>query len=218
MTLQQRILHGLYVLTDATLLPEPQLLDGVTAAIRGGAQLVPFRDKSADSVRRQRQAAALLTLCREHAIPLIVNDDVELAHIIGADGVHLGRDDVPLAHARVRLGPHALIGVSCYDALPRAVAAARAGADYVAFGSFFASPSKPDAVAAPLELLTRARRELSIPLCAIGGIRPDNAAALLSAGADMLAVISGVFAAPDIQAAARDYTRLFRHAGEQRDR
>lgn len=217
MTLQQNLLRGLYVLTDAALLPERQMLDGVAAAIRGGAQLVQYRDKSTDTARRQREAGALLALCRQHAVPLIVNDDVQLAHFIGADGVHLGRDDAPLAQARVQLGPHALIGVSCYDSLPRAIAAAQQGADYVAFGSFFASPSKPDAVPAPVELLTAARRELSIPLCAIGGIRPDNATTLLSAGADMLAVISGVFAAQDIQLAAQDYARLFRQAGDQRD-
>lgn len=217
MTLQQGLLTGLYVLTDAALLPEPRLVEGVAAALRGGARLVQYRDKTSDTARRRREADALLSLCREHAVPFIVNDDVELAYAIGADGVHLGRDDTALAQARVRLGPHAVIGVSCYDSLPRAIAAAHEGADYVAFGSFFASPSKPDAVPAPLQLLTAARHELGIPLCAIGGIRPENAGRLLSAGADMLAVISGVFAESDIQSAARDYARLFRQTGEQRD-
>lgn len=217
MSLQQHTLHGLYVLTDSTLLPGAKLLNGVEAAIRGGARLVQYRDKSTDVAHREQEAQALLGLCRAHGIPLIINDDVLLAKTIGADGVHLGRDDAVPAQARVQLGPRALIGVSCYDSLQRAIEAAQAGADYVAFGSFFASPSKPDAVGAPLALLRTAHRRLGIPLCAIGGIVPGNAAALLDAGADMLAVISGVFAAADIESAARRYTELFSRTGAERD-
>ena len=215
MTLPSNPLHGLYVLTDAALLPGERLLSGVDAAIRGGATLVQYRDKSSDHARREREARALLEMCRKHEVLFIINDDVALARRIAADGVHLGRDDGPLAQARVQLGPHAVIGVSCYDSLQRAADAAQAGADYVAFGSFFASPSKPDAVPAPVGLLETARRQLNIPVCAIGGITPANAAALLHAGADMLAVISGVFAATDIQQAAGQYTQLFRKPGEQ---
>ena len=203
-------LQGLYAITDGSLTPGPRLVPAVEAAIRGGARLVQYRDKSADAARQRREAVALAALCRGHGVTFIVNDDVELALDCGADGVHLGREDAALATARIRLGPRALIGVSCYDSLETAVAAAQAGADYIAFGSFHASGSKPGAVRAPLELLTQARRTLSIPICAIGGITPENGAGLVAAGADMLAVIRGLFAAPDVARAARAYTALFR--------
>ncbi|MGH8400781.1 MAG: thiamine phosphate synthase, partial [Gammaproteobacteria bacterium] len=150
--------------------------------------------------------------------PLIVNDDIALAQSIGADGVHLGRDDAPLEQARVQLGPHALIGVSCYDSLQLATEAAHAGADYVAFGSFFASPSKPDATHASVSLLAAAHRQLSVPICAIGGITPQNGTELVTAGADILAVISGVFAAADIEQAAHRYAQLFSNQGDARER
>jgi thiamine-phosphate pyrophosphorylase len=210
MTAPGRSLRGLYALTDAALTPAGRLLPAVTAAIRGGARLIQYRDKSGDSSRRLSEVHALLTLCHEHGVPLIINDDVALAAETGADGVHLGKDDVDIAAARVELGPRAVIGVSCYDSLERAVVAAQAGADYVAFGSFHPSVTKPQAARAPLTLLPAARRQLSIPICAIGGITPENGAPLLAAGADMLAVIQGVFGAPDVAAAARAYTRLFR--------
>lgn len=202
-------LRGLYALTDSELLPGAQLMTAVEAAIRGGARLVQYRDKSIDAERRAREARGLLELCRGHGVLLVVNDDVELAAAVGADGVHLGKDDGDPAAARVRLGPRALIGVSCYDSLERAVAAARAGADYVAFGSFHASESKPGAVRPPASLLGDARRQLGIPICAIGGITPVNGGALVSAGADMLAVIRGLFAASDVTAAAKAYAKLF---------
>jgi thiamine-phosphate pyrophosphorylase len=198
-------LRGLYAISDGG----PHLATSVEAAIRGGARLVQYRDKSADGSRRLREAKALLELCRGHGLPLIVNDDVALAAEIGADGVHLGKDDGRVQDARVRLGPRALIGVSCYDSLERALQAAHDGADYVAFGSFFASDSKPAAVRAPLALLTEARSRLSIPLCAIGGITPDNGTTLVAAGADMLAVIQGLFGAKDVAAAAKAYSELF---------
>lgn len=203
-------LRGLYAITDSSLTPGGTLAPAVEAAIRGGARLVQYRDKSPDTERRRQEAVALAELCRAHGVGFIVNDDVELALESGADGVHLGRDDVELTTARVRLGPRALIGVSCYDSLQRAVAAAHAGADYVAFGSFHASDTKPGAVRAPLSLLAEARRQLGIPVCAIGGITPENGAVLLEAGAQMLAVIRGVFAEEDVRAAAESYARLFK--------
>ena len=202
-------LKGLYAITDGSLTPGPALVPAVEAAIRGGARLVQYRDKSADAARRRQEAAALAVLCRGHGVTFIVNDDVELALDCGADGVHLGREDAALASARVRLGPRTLIGVSCYDSLEAAVSAAHGGADYIAFGSFYASGTKPGAVRAPLELLTEARRALSIPVCAIGGITPENGVRLVNAGADMLAVIRGLFAAPDVAKAARAYAALF---------
>lgn len=202
-------LRGLYAITDTELMPGVKLMTAVEAAIRGGVRMVQYRDKSGDAGRRAPEARALLELCRGHGVPLIVNDDVELAAAVGADGVHLGKDDGDPAVARVRLGPRGLIGVSCYDSLERAVTAARAGADYVAFGSFHPSGSKPDAVRPPVNLLGDARRHLGIPICAIGGITPANGAALVAAGADMLAVIRGLFAAPDVTAAAKAYAKLF---------
>ncbi len=201
--------RGLYAITDAGLLPDERLTDAVAAAIRGGARLIQYRDKSHDSARRLAQATALNALCQDHDVPLIINDDVELAFAVGAAGVHLGQDDADIATARARLGPRALIGVSCYDRLDLALNAARAGADQVAFGAFFPSPTKPTEIRAPLDLLQQARAQLDLPIVAIGGITPDNAAVLLAAGADYLAVVSGVFAQPAIQIAARRYATLF---------
>jgi thiamine-phosphate pyrophosphorylase len=200
-------LSGLYAITDGAGLPA--LTAAVESAIRGGARVIQYREKSMDRGRRLGEARALLELCRRHGLPLIVNDDVALAAEIGADGVHLGRDDGRVEDARVQLGPRVVIGVSCYDSLERAVQAAHEGADYVAFGSFFASGSKPAAVRAPLTLLMEARQKLDIPLCAIGGITPQNGADLVAAGADMLAVIQGLFRGSDITAAAKAYSSLF---------
>jgi thiamine-phosphate pyrophosphorylase len=203
--------RGLYAIADSALLTGAELTTRVDAAIAGGAVLVQYRDKGADAAQRHAQARALLACCRIHKVPLLINDDVELAAAIGADGVHLGRDDTSLAAARQRLGPHAIIGVSCYNLLPRAIAAAETSADYVAFGRFFPSQTKPQAVQAEVDLLRLAKHRLHIPLAAIGGITADNGAALIAAGADLLAVIHGVFAQPDIAAAARSIAGLFDH-------
>lgn len=201
--------RGLYAITDALLIPDDRLIDVVEQAILGGARLIQYRDKSTDPTRRLVQVQALNAMCRHHEVPLIVNDDVELAAQAGAAGVHVGQDDPAFAHARARLGADALIGVSCYDRLDLALAAADEGADYVAFGAFFPSPTKPTEIRAPIELLRAARAVLRVPVVAIGGITPDNAPLLLETGADMLAVVSGVFGQPDIQAAARRYAILF---------
>ena len=201
--------RGLYAITDALLISDDRLTEAVEQAILGGARLIQYRDKSHDAARRLAQATALSALCRRHAVPLIINDDVELAAQVGAAGVHVGKDDLAFASARARLGQNALIGVSCYDRLDLALEAARAGADYVAFGALFPSPTKPTEIRAPIALLRKARAALSIPIVAIGGITPDNAPLLLDVGADALAVVSGVFGQPDIQAAARRYANLF---------
>lgn len=201
-------LRGLYGITDGA--PLPRLLGSVEAAIRGGARLIQYREKSMDAARRTAEARALLELCRGHGVLCIINDDVELAAAIGADGVHLGKDDGRVDAARVSLGPRAVIGVSCYDSLERALQAAHDGADYVAFGSFFGSASKPAAVRAPIMLLKEARARLGIPLCAIGGITPANGRELVQGGADMLAVIQGLFGAADVNAAAKSYASLFK--------
>ncbi|MDT8448765.1 MAG: thiamine phosphate synthase [Wenzhouxiangellaceae bacterium] len=195
---------GLYALTPVGL-TGPDLLAAVCAALAGGAVWLQYRGKEhADPAL----AAELSSACRDAGAVFIVNDDVELAARVGADGVHLGRDDAPLEHARRVLGPDAIVGESCYDDLERAARFAGAGADYLAFGSMFASPTKPDAVRCPPDVLERARR-FGKPVVAIGGITLENAPALIEAGADLLAVISDLFEAPDIRARAEAYVRLF---------
>jgi thiamine-phosphate pyrophosphorylase len=201
-------LHGLYALTPDTL-DDAWLVERVEQVLRGGARAVQYRAKHADADVRRRQARALLRACRAHGALLVVNDDVDLALELAADGVHLGRDDAPIAQARARLGPAALIGASCYDDLARAERAAQAGADYLAFGSFFASAVKPGAAHPSLELLRQARRRWRLPLVAIGGIDPGNAARVIGAGADAVAVITALFGVPDTLAAARAFSRLF---------
>lgn len=204
-------LHGLYVITGAGLTGE-SLVAGVTAALRGGARIVQYRDKSAGPTERLAMARRLARLCREQGTLFIINDDVELALAVAADGVHLGRDDGEVVAARSRLGAGRIIGVSCYNEWPRAVAAQQAGADYVAFGAFFPSATKPGAVRADPELLRRAPVELTIPACAIGGITAENGRRLVEAGAAMLAVIEGVFGAADIERAARQLAGIFEQA------
>lgn len=205
-------LQGLYVLTDANLSPPAELCLHVEQAILGGARIVQYRDKHSDQATRLQQASALQALCKQHGVCFIVNDDVELAQTVQADGVHLGRDDIPIEQARARLGNDTLIGISCYNKLDRAIQAASEGADYVAFGSFFDSAIKPNAVKAGLDLLRQARREITLPIAAIGGISQENAGALLDAGADMLAVISAVFSEPDVRQAANSFAELFNQA------
>jgi thiamine-phosphate pyrophosphorylase len=171
--------------------------------------VIQYRDKGNDRDRRLTEAIFLQELCRAADALLIVNDDVELAAAIGADGVHVGRDDTHPREARRRLGSRALIGVSCYNRIEHAREAQAIGVDYVAFGRFFPSRTKPGARAADLDLLRRARRVLDLPLVAIGGITPENGAPLIAAGADMLAVVDGVFGADDVRAAARALNELF---------
>jgi thiamine-phosphate pyrophosphorylase len=202
-------LRGLYVITDRGLARGRPLRQLVAEALAGGARVVQYRDKSEDHARRGEEARALASVCRAAGALFIINDDVELAVAAAADGVHVGRNDDAVAAARTRLGPDRLIGVSCYDRFDLAIAAQQAGADYVAFGSFYRSPTKPAAVRASPSLLERGRRELDVPLVAIGGITPENGRALVAAGADLLAVIAAVFGAGDIRAAAAAFAPLF---------
>ncbi|MEY3200556.1 MAG: hypothetical protein RIR70_106 [Pseudomonadota bacterium] len=209
MTPQAKIdsLAGLYAITpdiDDT----ATLCAAVKAALEGGAALVQYRHKTASDELRHEQASALLALCREFSRPLIINDDLALALVINANGVHLGREDGDWQVARAALGPDKILGVSCYNDLGRAEAAVAAGADYIAFGAMFASATKPQAVHAPLSLLGEARA-LERPIAAIGGITLDNAAQVTQAGAHMLAVISDVFHAPDIRVQASRFASLF---------
>ncbi|GAA0716305.1 thiamine phosphate synthase [Dokdonella soli] len=198
-------LRGLYAITDG---PRADLLEVCAAALDGGAAMMQYRDKTADHARRLQEVHALQALCARHRVPLIVNDDVELAAAIGAAGVHLGEDDAAFETARARLGADAIIGVSCYDSLERARRFAAAGADYLAFGAFFDSSTKPLARHATTQLLHDAKA-LRLPLVAIGGITTDNARSLIDAGADAVAVISALFGARDVRAAARRFAELF---------
>lgn len=199
--------QGLYAITRECSGAGQVVLDEVDAAIRGGAGVVQYRVKQ--PVAPLVEASALLALCRRAGIPFIVNDDIELAAAIGADGVHLGREDDSIQAARRRLGKKAFIGVSCYDDVERAVWAEQEGADYVAFGRFFPSQTKPHAPCAQLSTLCQAKQRLMVPIVAIGGITVDNAAALLAAGADWLAVIEGVFGGGDPERAARAFRKLW---------
>ena len=201
--------RGLYAIT-ATADTEPARLAGrVSAAIDGGAVMIQYRAKDRTNRDRYTTAALLLDTCRARRVPLIVNDDPTLAAGIGADGVHVGRDDGDGRSARRIVGDRCIVGVSCYDRLDSAIAAAGDGAAYVAFGSFFASPTKPHAVPAPIRLLSDAREKLDLPIVAIGGITARNGAALIEAGADFLAAIDGVFGGGDVEHAARGYAALF---------
>jgi thiamine-phosphate pyrophosphorylase len=192
-------LRGLYAIT-----PEgPGLIEKTRQALEGGIALLQYRNKAASLP----EAKELAALARRYHVRLIVNDDVALALKIGADGVHLGRDDGDLARARKEMKGK-ILGASCYDNLEAARAAVRAGADYVAFGSVFASTTKPGAVRAPLALF-REKESLKVPLAAIGGITLENAPAVIAAGADMVAVISDLFDAADIKFRALQYRRLF---------
>jgi thiamine-phosphate pyrophosphorylase len=198
---------GLYAITPECA-DTARLLGMVEAALKGGVAAVQYREKSGDVGLRHEQASELLPLCRQYNVPLIINDDLRLADLTDADGVHLGREDASLREARLILGPEKIIGVSCYQSLEQALQAQKMGADYVAFGSFFPSPTKPGAERAALQLLREAGM-LSVPVVAIGGITAENAAAVIEAGADAIALISALFDAPDIEAAARELNCLF---------
>jgi thiamine-phosphate pyrophosphorylase len=190
-------LRGLYAVTPEA----PDAVEKVRLALEGGLALLQYRRKRRDLA----EARAVAALARRHGVPLIVNDDVELALELDADGVHLGRDDGDLRSARARLGDR-ILGASCYDEPELARRAVEAGADYVAFGSVFPSTTKPAAVRAPLALFAA---KLGVPLCAIGGITLENAPRVIGAGADLLAVVSDLFDAPDIRARAAQYQGLF---------
>lgn len=202
-------IKSLYAITDSQLMPGPALAAGVAAALEGGCRLVQYRDKSSNQMQRLADARQLLELCQNFGATLIINDDVQLAKMAGAHGVHLGQEDGSPREARAILGPDAIIGVTCHASLTLAQQAVEQGADYVAFGRFFPSNTKPDAPPAPLTLLTEARNAFkSIPIVAIGGITLQNGASVLAAGADILAVSHSLFAAPDIQLQAQRFIQL----------
>ncbi len=204
----QRALAGLYAVTPDEARTDV-LVFKVGQALAGGAAAVQYRNKAAGSQLKLEQGRALAAACRAAGAVFIVNDDVRLALELDADGVHLGAEDGDLAQARSRLGPGKLLGASCYDRIELAAGAARAGADYLAFGSVFSSPTKPGAVRAPLPLFAEARRRFALPLVAIGGINLQNAPEVFAAGADAVAVISAVFEAGDVAERAAAFTRIY---------
>lgn len=200
--------RGLYAVTPDEA-DTDRLLGLVEQVLAGQPVLLQYRNKLASPALRREQACAIHAACRRARVPLVINDDLALALEIGAEGVHLGRDDGDPARARQVLGRGRILGVSCYDEWARAVAGAEAGADYVAFGAMFVSPTKPQAGRAPLALIERARRELAVPVAAIGGITLDNAAQVVAAGADLVAVVSDLFSAADPARRAAAYRTLW---------
>jgi len=201
-------INGTYAITPDCA-DTADLLRRVRQALVGGISVLQYRNKTASLALCREQALALCKLAHEFSVPFIVNDDVLLAAHVGADGVHLGAGDGGVAEARAVLGANKLIGISCYNRLPAAISAARAGADYVAFGAFYSSPTKPYAVVASKEILSLARAQLAVPIVAIGGITLSNGAPLVQAGADALAVISALFNSPNICATAQKFSNLF---------
>lgn len=205
---------GLYIITDHSL-PDQQIINTTQTALRAGANVVQLRHKASDAVQSEPQsrtlslAQELLSLCQHYQVPLIINDDPQLAAQTGADGVHLGKDDADITSAREQLGEQAIIGVSCYNSLKLALQAQKLGADYIAFGRFFSSVSKPDATPADIQLLSQARCQINIPIVAIGGITPENADQLLDAGTDFIAVIQGIYGHSNPSLATRNYLNVF---------
>ena len=204
-------LRGLYAITPDCA-DGARLLADVEAALTGGCRIVQYRDKLSAMPEQLARANALRALTARHGARLLINDDLALCRLVHADGVHLGRDDGNLRLARAILGPDKILGASCYADFATAVAAASAGANYVAFGAVHPSPTKPTAVRAETELFFRTKSAFTADVCAIGGITLENAPPLLAAGVDLLAVITDLFSAPDIAARAAQYQQLFEKA------
>lgn len=202
-------LHGLYSVTDEKLIVPEQFSATIKQILQGGGKIIQYRNKSNNENLRKHQAIELKRLCNQYKALFIINDDVELARQVKADGVHLGQNDSSISQARTALGKQAIIGVSCYNRFDLAQQAQNEGADYIAFGAFFPSAIKPEACVADIKLLIQAKQQLSIPVCAIGGINIDNAAQLVTNGADMIAVISGLLTQKDIASSAQKLSALF---------
>jgi thiamine-phosphate pyrophosphorylase len=201
-------LKGLYLVTpdwDDT----DKLVAVSEAGLKGGAALLQYRHKTAGEALRREQAAALLALCRRHGKPFIINDYPQLCVELDADGVHVGGTDAAVAAVREQVGPDRIVGASCYGSLEMAQAAQEAGADYVAFGGFYPSRIKKYEVSTPVDIVTRAGRLVALPNVVIGGMTRENAVPLVTAGADMVAVISSVYFADDPESAARELASLF---------
>lgn len=203
-------LRGLYAITDTHLIPRARFADTVAAAVRGGATLVQLREKHAPREEIVQLGRAVLEVTRRLGALLIVNDHPSIAKEIGADGVHVGREDPSVADTRTMVGPDMIIGASCYGEVERAVSAVQEGADYVAFGSPYPSPTKTGKrTDMTLDIFQAAKRHVQVPVFAIGGINITNAQEIIDAGADGIAVVSGIFSAPDVEAAAQALAQLF---------
>lgn len=201
--------NNLYAITDSQLLPGDTLFSAVQAALKGGCKWVQYRDKSTDQARRRAEATTLRALCQQYDATLLINDDVQLARDVGAHGVHLGQGDTNALAARLILGSQAIIGVTCHDSLALARQAIKDTANYVAFGRFFPSSTKPEAPPAPIHLISDAHREfVDVPIVVIGGITLDNGKQLLDAGASLLAVCHSLFSAEDVTAQAQKFIAL----------
>lgn len=202
-------IDGLYAITP-DIGDTSSLINIAQQCLAGGARLIQYRNKTASAALRLEQAHSLAGLCRQFQVPLIINDHLDLAVEVNADGVHLGGEDCSIFEARRVLGAGKIVGASCYNRLELAFEAEREGADYVAFGAFFASATKPEAVTASMDLLRHGRTTLHLPMVAIGGITPDTAAGLIQAGATAVAVSSGLFGVSNIQSAAASFAGLFK--------
>ena len=202
-------LKGLYAITDQQLITEENFRASVEATLQGGTRIIQYRDKSDKQNKRLQQASLLRALCHQYHAICIINDDLELAKAVNAHGVHLGKDDLSLTMARQILGENAIIGVSCYNDLDQAIAAENNKADYVAFGAIFSSTTKPEANVAGLDIITKAKQQLSIPVCTIGGITQENIQQVIQQGADMAAVISSIFSADDIKQSTKILSQSF---------
>ena len=205
--------RGLYVITDCVNFDTPDLLSKTEQILEAGISMLQYRDKTHDPSLRLERALSLQGLCTKYRTVFLINDDVALAAQIDADGVHIGREDASYGECRELLGQDAVIGVSCYNQLQRALRAEKDGVDYVAFGSFFPTTTKTTAFSADTNLLSQARARLSVPVVAIGGITPENGAALVEAGADLLAVVSSVYSSDNPQRVVSEFNDLFSGSG-----
>ena len=201
-------LQGLYVIADAACLSKDEIISKTEEVLHAGVRIIQYRDKINPISNQKKIAKQLRELTQQYESLFIVNDHIEVALSCNADGVHLGKDDASIKQARNQLGDEKIIGASCYASFENAGLAIRATADYIAFGSFFPSPTKPNAPRASITLLTKAKKEFSTPICAIGGISPENAHQMINAGADMIAVISAVFNASSPSRAVQEYLAI----------
>jgi thiamine-phosphate pyrophosphorylase len=201
-------LKGLYVIADAACIGEDSIINKTEEVLTAGVKIIQYRDKVNSLDDRYKIAEELRRLTHDHECLLLINDDTQLAQSIEADGVHLGKEDGSIKLARKLLGDDKIIGASCYAQFENAQATINASADYIAFGSFFPSETKPNAPRAEIALIAKAKQQFNIPVCAIGGITPQNATKVLKAGADMIAVISAVFNASSPKRAVQEYLSL----------
>ena len=203
------MIKGLYAITP-DMADTDLLLQKIEAALQGGINVLQYRNKAASHKLQTQQARAILPLCRQYNVPLIINDSVKLCLTLDADGVHLGADDGNLSEVRVRIGNDKILGASCYNRFDLALSAQQAGANYVAFGACFASETKPNAPVAGLDLFVKAKNELNIPAVAIGGITLQNAPSAIHAGAKAIAVINAIFNANDVKLSSQQFSLLFK--------